>query len=126
MAVSRKLIEVVRYYQAGIVNTVFGLGCYALLIRLGMGIYAAQLVAHLIGMGFNYFTYSRHVFRDAGPAKMRFFLSYLVNYFISLAVLAMVARIVASPYLAGIFSAIVASVINYFALKFLVFRARPA
>lgn len=123
---SSRLVEIWRYYQAGVINTLFGLGAYALLVRLGLDIYAAQLLAHLLGMGFNYFTYSRHVFRNSAPAKLRFILSYGANYLVSLAMLALVARFIASPYLAGIVATLIVSVINFFALKFVVFRARAS
>lgn len=123
---SSRLLEIFRYYQVGIINTLFGLGAYAILVHLGFGIYAAQLISHLLGMAFNYFTYSRHVFRDAGPAKLRFVLSYGVNYLVSLGTLALVIRVIASPYLAGLVTTVLVSVVNYFALKLLVFRKRPA
>lgn len=123
---SVQLIEIWRYYQAGIVNTVFGLACYAALVRIGMDIYAAQLISHLMGMTFNYVTYSRHVFRDAAPAKVRFVVSYAVNYIVSLGTLAAVSQVISSPYLAGIVTTAVVSVLNYIALKFMVFRERSA
>lgn len=123
---SQRLWEIVRYYQAGVVNTLFGLGAYALFVRLGMNMYAAQLVSHLMGMAFNYVTYSRHVFRDAGPAKLRFVVSYGVNYLMSVATLALVAQVIASPYVAGIATTFIVSIVNYFALKFMVFRSRAA
>ncbi len=110
-----------RYYQAGVVNTLFGYACYAILVKLGIGIYVAQLIAHVIGVAFNYFTYSRHVFRDAGPARIRFGLSYVGNYLLSLAALALAAQIFVSPYVAGLAAIIVVSLINYFVLKHLVF-----
>lgn len=119
-----RLIELWRYYQMGLLNTGFGLGAYALLVWLGMNMFAAQLVSHLMGMGFNYFTYSRHVFRDAAPAKLRFVISYGVNYLLGLAALAGVSRFIASPYIAGLLAALIVSVINFFALKYLVFRTR--
>lgn len=122
---SERVIEIVRYYQAGIVNTLFGLGAYSALVAAGLNIYAAQAISHVAGMAFNYLTYSRHVFRDAGPAKTRFVLSYAVNYLASVATLALVARFLANPYVAGILSAFIVSVGNYFALKLVVFRAKP-
>jgi hypothetical protein len=75
-------------------------------------------------MAFNYVTYSRHVFRDAGPAKGRFVLSYALNYLMSLGTLALVARAVSNPYFAGFISAFIVSIVNFFALKFVVFRAQ--
>lgn len=123
---SHRFRELVRYYQVGILNTGFGLGAYALLVRMGMGIYGAQLLSHLMGMAFNYITYSRHVFRDSGPAKTRFVLSYGVNYLLGVVVLTALAQVILSPYAVGVGSAVIVSVINYFALKFLVFRRTVA
>jgi putative flippase GtrA len=122
MPLSRnRLLELFRYYQAGIANTVFGLSIYALLVWLGLNMYAAQLAAHVLGMGFNYLSYSRHVFRDAGAGKVRFVAAYGGNYLVGLGTLAAVARFVPSPYLAGILTAGIVSIINYFALKRFVF-----
>lgn len=119
---SERVIEIVRYYQAGILNTLFGLGAYALLVHFGLGRYAAQAIAHVAGMAFNYLSYSRHVFRDAGPAKTRFVLSYGLNYLAGVAVLALVSRFIANPYIAGFLTTFIVSVANFFALKFVVFR----
>jgi hypothetical protein len=57
---------------------------------------------------------------------MRFLLSYVVGYFIALGTLAIVSRVVHSPYLAGAISALVVSALNYFILKNLVFRTGAA
>jgi putative flippase GtrA len=119
-----RLMEIGRYYQVGIVNTLFGLGAYALLIWLGLNMFAAQLVAHVMGVMFNYVSYSRHVFRGAAPARLRFVLSYAANYLLGLAMLAAISRFVANPYAAGLSAIMIVSAINYFALKHLVFGTR--
>lgn len=121
-----RLLELWRYYQAGVVNTLFGFGLYALLVRAGLNMYAAQVIAHVLGVAFNYLTYSRHVFRDAGPAKGRFAMSYAVNYLLSVATLATVALAVRSPYLAGAIATAIVSSVNYFALRHLVFTRAEA
>ena len=51
-----------RYYQVGVVNTVFGYTVFAALIKLGVNIYVAQIISHIVGATFNYITYSRYVF----------------------------------------------------------------
>lgn len=116
-----RLFEIIRYYAAGAINAGFGFGLYVLLVWLGLDRYPAQLLAHILGVVFNYFTYSRHVFREAGPAKLRFIGSYVVNYGISLAMLALASQVVASPYLAGLVSLVLTSIINYFVLRYFVF-----
>jgi putative flippase GtrA len=117
----QRLLEIFRFYQVGAVNAAFGFGMYALLVWFGLGIYLAQVLAHILGVAFNYFSYSRHVFRDARPAKLRFVASYAVNYLVSVAVLALVSIFVHSPYLAGLATIVIASVANYAMLRYLVF-----
>jgi putative flippase GtrA len=110
-----------RYYQAGIVNTVFGYGLYALFVAVGFNMYVAQITAHITGVAFNYFTYSRHAFRDFSGSKTRFILSYAANYLLGLAALAVASIVVRSPYLAGLIAIFFVSIVNYFILKHLVF-----
>jgi putative flippase GtrA len=114
-----------RYYQAGIVNTLFGYGLYALFVTAGWNIYLAQVTSHFLGMVFNYYTYSRYAFAGHAGSKRRFLASYVFNYVLGLIALAVAARVTNSPYVAGLASVIFVSVINYFVLKRLVFR-RPA
>ena len=113
-----------RYYLAGIVNTAFGYGLYALFVALGLNMYLAQIVAHLLGMAFNYVTYSRHAFHDSNVSKSRFVASYAVNYLLGLGALWAISQVVASPYLAGFIAVGIVSLINYFILKHWVFTAR--
>lgn len=120
-----RLRELVRFYQAAIVNTIFGISCYVILVRAGLNLFLAQGISHVLGVAFNYYTYSSHVFHESSPAKIRFFLSYVVYYFVNLGVLFAIHQFVVSPYISGIAAAFVTSVINYFSLKLIVFRKRP-
>ena len=121
-----RLSELWRYYQAGLINMAFGFSLYALLVAAGLNIYTAQIVSHVLGVAFNYFTYSRHVFRDADPSKLRFIISYGVNYLMSAGMLAATTIWIKSPYVAGLIVVITVSLINYFALKHIVFAANRA
>ncbi|MCA1652898.1 MAG: GtrA family protein [Sphingomicrobium sp.] len=112
-----------RYYQAGIVNTLFGYSLFAILVKLGLNMYVAQLIAHVLGVTFNYFTYSM-AFRGARASKSRFILSYVANYFIGLATLATCASFIKSPYLAMAVTLVIVTTINYFMLRRLVFTSR--
>lgn len=114
-----------RYYKVGLLNTVFGFCLYALLLRLGLWLYLAQIVSHLIGMAFNYFSYSRHVFADAKASKTRFILSYALNYLIGLACLAGAAGVISSPYAAGLAAILITSAINFLVLSRFVFKRLP-
>lgn len=110
-----------RYYQAGIVNTAFGYGLYALFVALGFNMFVAQIVAHLLGMAFNYFTYSRHAFHDSTVSKSRFIASYAVNYLLGLAALWSASQFIPSPYLAGFVAVVIVSLLNYLILRHWVF-----
>lgn len=118
--------QLIRFYQVAAVNTLFGYGVFALMIWLGVNLYAAQVIAQVLGVSFNYFTYSRHVFRDHSASKGSFIFAYVGNYLVSLVLLAGFSRVIPSPYLAGLASTIGASIINYLALRSLVFRHRKA
>ncbi|WP_405051584.1 GtrA family protein [Silvimonas sp.] len=111
-----------RYYQAGLLNTAFGYSSYAAFVWFGANIFVAQLASHVFGMIFNYITFSRHVFRNSKPNNIRYIISYAGNYFLGLGILFMVSRIVSSPYLAGILTIIIVSFVNYFLLRYFVFK----
>ena len=115
--------QLLRYYQAGVVNVLFGYCLFALLVWLGLQVYAAQLVGHVLGVIFNYFTYSRYAFAGQQSSKASFAMSYVGNYFLGLVGLWLALKVVPSPYLAGLASTVGVSVINYFILKRLVFRS---
>jgi putative flippase GtrA len=114
--------QLFRYYQAGLVNTLFGYGAYVLFVWLGLDMYVAQIVAHVLGTAFNYLTYSRYAFAGRRGSVLRFVASYVGSYLLSLATLAGFAQVTSSPYLAGLLSVVLVSFINFFVLKRLVFR----
>lgn len=115
-----------RYYQAGVINMAFGYGLFAMFVWAGMEMYVAQIVSHVLGVAFNYFTYSRYTFAGQPGSRMRFILSYVGNYVLNLATLALVATVVESPYVAGLIATIFVSVVNFFVLKRLVFSEKSA
>ena len=126
LAWARRFGQLIRFYQAALINTVFGFGLYALLIRAGLNLYLAQIVAQIAGVAFNYLTYSRHVFHDQRGDKRMFVAAYLVNYLVNLALLALFHRGGMSSYAAGLAATIVASLINFFVLKRVVFTRAAA
>jgi putative flippase GtrA len=118
--------EIVRFYFVGLLNTGFGLGLYFLLVYIGINLFISQAIAQVVGATFNYFTYRRGVFRDADHARAKFAVSYLINYLLSVAALAVMHSAVKSPYLAGFLTSVMMSLINYFLLKFGVFTKRKS
>lgn len=122
----QNLLELVRFYQGAAVNTVFGLGFFAFLIAIGVNLYIAQTVSFIAGVTFNYFVYSRHVFRTGQSAKLRFIGAYGISYLLNISLLWVFDQFTDNNYIAGFGSAITAGTINYFVLKYLVFARRKA
>lgn len=141
------LFELWRYYSAGLINTAFGFTVYVILVRLGLNLFVAQVVSHVMGAAFNYFMFRLHVFRGTKPNLGRYIASYGFNYLISVAILAVVNHYVApfydprvltlighlgggiprqaASYVSGVITIVTSSVVNYFVLKRFVFRAAP-
>lgn len=117
-----RVLEIIRYLVAGAVNTAFGFSIYAALVWGGLDRYLAQAIGYVLGTAFNYVTYSRGVFTDSTPAKLRFVLSYLGNYIVNLLVLRLASHYLADPYAAGAATTAFVVVLNYLVLKRWVFR----
>ena len=122
----RRLDQFWAYVRVGALNAAFGYGVYALLLFVGVNLFAAQIIAHLLGMTFNYFMFRRHVFRDARAAVIPYVTAYAANYALGLATLAGLTRVLESDYLAGFLSIVLVAVVNFVVLKFLVFLPRSA
>lgn len=118
--------RVVRYYQAGIANTAFGYGCYAALIALGLNLFLAQAMSHVIGTIFNYVTYSRYAFRDHNASVVRYLGAYAGQYLLSVLSLSLFVEAGLGPYAGGIATILFVSVVNYLVLKIFVYRAGAA
>lgn len=119
----REWLQLARYYLAGAINLLFGYLLFAALVWFGMQVFVAQAVGHLIGVIFNYVTYSRIAFTGQQGGKTSFAASYIVNYLISAALLWLTLKVFPSPYVAGLLVAIAVSLLNYLVLKKLVFRS---
>jgi putative flippase GtrA len=115
----------VRYYGVGAINTAFGFSLYALLVFVGLNLYVAQIVAHVCGSAFNYFTYSRHVFHRSSERRPAAFVgAYAFNYVMGLGLLATAHHFVPSPYIDGLLALLVGTLINFFILRRFVFPHR--
>ncbi len=115
--------RIARYYLTGLLNFGFGYALFALLIYLGLNVFVAQIVGHLIGATFNYFSYSRLTFVGQAGNGLAFIGSYALNYIISLGLLWALLTQILSPYLAGFITIVAVSLLNYFVLKRFVFSA---
>jgi putative flippase GtrA len=126
--------QLVAFYQVAILNTIFGYSLYAALIFVGLKPFVAQIIGQLTGMAFNYVMYRRHVFKESEVAILRYLGAYGLNYGIQVVLLWLFLRwtpavvfagfVIKPAYSAGFLALLVASLVNFVALKFFVFRKR--
>jgi len=72
-----------RFVATGLLNTLFGYGLYAVLVFAGMGYVMALLLATVIGLTFNFFSFGRLAFRM--PVAGRRFPGFVAVYAASFA-----------------------------------------
>lgn len=118
------IVQALRFYATGALNTAFGFGLYIGLVWLGMNPFLAQLVSRIGGTTFNYYSYRFLVFSGQRLSKPRFLLSYIGNYLFSAAVLAVLLRLLHNPYLAGTLSMVISTAANFAAMRWFVARPR--
>lgn len=116
--------RIFRFYQAGIINAVFGYSAYAAFVALGLDIFSSQILSHLSGMIFNFLTYGNYVFKNKTASIGRYIAVYLGQYLISLSALAAANAAHFNPYVAGLIAIGFISVVNYFSLKRFVYTGK--
>lgn len=96
-------IKLVRFLLVGVLNAVFGYGCFAVFLYLGLHYSAALLLATILGVMFNFKSTGALVFGSKNNKLIfRFVLGYAVVYATNVAGIAALQLIGVGPYLAGI------------------------
>ena len=116
-------MQFVRFLFVGGINTVFGYSCYALFIFLHFRYPVAMLFSTFLGILFNFATIGNVVFRKARLYLLpKFFMGYVVIYFISVFLLWAIRFFTSNDYLAGLMIVLPMAMISFFLNKYLVFR----
>jgi putative flippase GtrA len=94
--------QFVRFLLVGVLNTLFGYGCYFVLLQFGLHYTVAMALATVIGVLFNFKSTGALVFgsRD-NRLVFRFVGSYVVVYLANISGIALLVRGGLSPQLAG-------------------------
>ena len=80
--------EVARFVLAGGVNTIFGFAVYTALVLAGMNVAIALLLATIVGVFFNFFSFGSFAFRRLEARRLpRFLAAYTIIYLGNLALL---------------------------------------
>jgi len=118
------LAEMLRFLVAGGVNTAFGFGVYSGSVLLGMPVFAALLVATVVGVFFNFLTFGGFAFRRLDVRRLpRFLVAYGFIYLFNLGLLeGLRAATGLGPILAQLACLVVVAPTAYLVLKAKVFR----
>jgi putative flippase GtrA len=74
----------IKFLIVGVLNTLFGLAVYAILIRAGVPVWGALIGGNVAGIVFNFFTTGHLIFSDAALSRLpRFVGAYLTCYAIN-------------------------------------------
>lgn len=115
-------MQFVRFLVIGLLNTLFGYGCFVLLLYLGLHYALALLIATVIGILFNFMTTGRLVFRsDANHLLLRFVGVYLAVYTVNVAGLKALSQLGWSGYMSGAVLLLPVAALSYFLNKKFVF-----
>jgi putative flippase GtrA len=81
--------RIVRFLATGVLNTAFGYAVYAVLLWMGLPYAAALLLATIVGVVFNFFSYGKLVFQGETGKRtfVRFVIAYLAIYALNVGLL---------------------------------------
>jgi putative flippase GtrA len=113
----------IRFVLVGIVNTIFGYGCFAFLLYLGLHYALAGFLATVAGIIFNFKSIGTLVFQSNENFQLiRFVAVYGITYCIGTLSVGLMGHIGISPYVAGAAMLIPMSLLSYLLNKYFVFK----
>ena len=118
--------RIVLFVAAGLINTAFGYGVYALCVVLGCGAALSVIVSTVAGVSFNFRTLGA-VFAVQGLARLpRFVTVYAVLAPLNVALLRLAQSSGADPYLGEALVLAVVTPLTYLAMRLFVFTPPSA
>lgn len=117
--------EFIRFILIGIINTLFGVGVYCLMIFFGLHYFIATLASNVLGVLFNFKTTGKFVFENEDRRLIfRFVLCYMLVYLINNGVIKAILLTGLNEYWAGILATPVVALCSFFMLKHFVYKRR--
>ncbi len=114
-----------KFLIVGGVNTLFGYSCYAAFYLFGLSPWLALLLASFLAVIFNFFTFSRVVFKNYGTGNfIRYIIVFFILYFINKGLLEMIIVSGGNPLYIQAFLAPVMACLSFVLMKAYVFRTR--
>jgi len=120
--------EFFRYLVIGGCNTVFGYGAFSGLVLFGLHYKLAAILSLILGICFNYITYSLFVFHRHAPLSlspskiMKYLAVYGSVYWVNIWLLELLLRYPISIYIAQLICLPVVVLISYLGNKYISFK----
>ncbi|WP_433694657.1 GtrA family protein [Herbaspirillum seropedicae] len=114
--------SILRFLCVGAANTVFGYGCFVVLLRIGLHYSIALLLATVIGVIFNFKTIGYFVFKSRNNRLfVRFVASYAFTYGVNVAGIKLLTLLQVSPAIGGMLLLLPMALLAYILNKRFVF-----
>jgi putative flippase GtrA len=117
--------RILKFLSVGVLNTLFGYAIYVGLVFIGLPYLTALLLATVVGVIFNYFSFSRIVFRNtkSWSAFAKFIFAYSIVYVINAAILSFLTESThINAYIAQAFCIIPSVAISWVLMNFWVYK----
>ena len=116
--------KLIRFLFTGGVNTLFGYGVFALFISIGLNVWFATGLATILGIAFNYKSYSIVVFKERTWKKIIPFLAvYLILYLLNNIFIILFSLFGIRPIIAGLIVALPLAFLSFALNKKFVFKS---
>ncbi len=115
----------IKFLIVGLVNTAFGYGLYSGLLFLDISYQIALLVATVVGIIFNYFTFGYAVFDGGNGFKIfgKFIAAYSFIYFSNISMLSvLIGWFYFNPYVAQLLCMPVGVLLSWILMNYFVFK----
>lgn len=120
---NKQFNQFILFLLVGSINTLFGYGVFALLIRLNIHYAIAMLIATCIGVMFNFKTLGTVVFKNTGKNLiLRFIGVYTIIYFVNIIIVKLANHFLENIFISGAIATIIAAILSYLLNKHFVFR----
>ena len=115
--------QFVRFFGVCVLNTLFGFGCFSLLLSIGVHYTIALALSTICGVLFNFKTIGTLVFHSKENWRIfRFILVYILIYFFNAAGIYLVERCGGGALLGGAIMLLPAALLAYLLQKRFVFK----
>jgi putative flippase GtrA len=124
-----ELRRVARFLAVGVLNTAFGYAIFALLVLAGLSPQPSLMIATVLGVSFNFFSFGKLVFSQKSTlgAAGRFGAVYLVSYGMNASMLeVLIARMGLPPLTAQLLCLPAVVALTYLLMRTFVFRTNRA